>query len=129
MLGAVLQSQAGDGEPSGGHRGIESVGADDLAAVSLDAQRDTSTSTVGLGADAVLRELQVTLSPERLGAIRPLLVAVQCLIGVHCTAPKRQRLRWPRWVGKVRRNFNSWVSTSEDFVYNLSELGVQQAEQ
>ena len=52
MLGAVLQSQAGDGEPSGGHRGIESVGADDLAAVALDAQRDTSTSTVGLGVDA-----------------------------------------------------------------------------
>ena len=55
MLGAVLQSQAGDGEPSGGHRGIESVGADDLAAVALDAQRDTSTSTVGLGVDAVAR--------------------------------------------------------------------------
>ena len=51
MLGAVLQSQAGDGEPSGCHRGIESVGADDLAAVALDAQRDTSTSTVGLGVD------------------------------------------------------------------------------
>ena len=55
MLGAVLQSQAGDGEPSGGHRGIESAGADDLAAVALDAQRDTSTSTVGLGVDAVAR--------------------------------------------------------------------------
>ena len=53
MLGAVLQSQAGDaGEPSGGHRGIESAGADDLAAVALDAQRETSTSTVGLGVDA-----------------------------------------------------------------------------
>ena len=52
MPGAVLQSQAGDREPSGGHRGIESAGADDLAAVALDAQRDTSTSTVGLGADA-----------------------------------------------------------------------------
>ena len=52
MLGAVMQSQAGDGEPSGGHRGIESTGADDLAAVALDAQRDTSTSTVGLGVDA-----------------------------------------------------------------------------
>ena len=51
MLGAVMQSQAGDREPSGGHRGIESVGADDLAAVALDAQRDTSTSTVGLGAN------------------------------------------------------------------------------
>ena len=55
MLGAVLQSQAGDREPSGGHRGIESAGADDLAAVALDAQRDTSTSTVGLGVDAVAR--------------------------------------------------------------------------
>ena len=52
MLGAVMQSQAGDREPSGGHRGIESAGADDLAAVALDAQRDTSTSTVGLGVDA-----------------------------------------------------------------------------
>ena len=52
MLGAVMQSQAGDREPSGGHRGIESVGADDLAAVALDAQRDTSTSTAGLGVDA-----------------------------------------------------------------------------
>ena len=52
MLGAVMQSQAGDREPIGGHRGIESAGADDLAAVALDAQRDTSTSTVGLGADA-----------------------------------------------------------------------------
>ena len=52
MLGAVLQSQAGDGEPSGGHRGIESVDVDDLAAVALNAQRDTSTSTVGLGVDA-----------------------------------------------------------------------------
>ena len=55
MLGAVMQSQAGDREPSGGHRGIESAGADDLAAVALDAQRDTSTSTVGLGANAVAR--------------------------------------------------------------------------
>ena len=52
MLGAVMQSQAGDREPSGGHRGIESAGADDLAAVALDVQRDTSTSTVGLGVDA-----------------------------------------------------------------------------
>ena len=52
MLGAVMQSQAGDREPSGGHRGIESAGADDLAAVALDAQRDTSTSTAGLGVDA-----------------------------------------------------------------------------
>ena len=52
MLGAVMQSQAGDREPSGGHRAIESAGADDLAAVALDAQRDTSTSTVGLGVDA-----------------------------------------------------------------------------
>ena len=51
MLGAIMQSQAGDREPSGGHRGIESVGTDDLAAVALDAQRDTSTSTVGLGAN------------------------------------------------------------------------------
>ena len=55
MLGAVLQSQAGDGEPSGGHRGIESASADDLAAVALDAQRVTSTSTVGLGVDVVAR--------------------------------------------------------------------------
>ena len=51
MLGAVMQSQAGDREPSGGHRGIESAGADDLAAGALDAQRDTSTCTVGLGVD------------------------------------------------------------------------------
>ena len=31
---------------------LSGVGADDLAAVALDAQRDTSTSTVGLGVDA-----------------------------------------------------------------------------
>ena len=74
-----------------------------------------------------LRELRGELSPERLGAIQPLFDAVQCLIGVHCTAPKRQRLRWPRWVANSPRNFNSRVSTSEHFVYNLTELGVQQA--
>ena len=71
MLGAVMQSQAGDGEPSGGHRGIESTGADDLAAVALDAQRDTSTSTVGLGVDAVARTAAYLRLPFLQNALEP----------------------------------------------------------
>ena len=74
-----------------------------------------------------LRELRGTFSPERLGAIQPLLVAVHSLIGEECTAPKRQRLRWPRWVGKGDRNFRTGMSTNEHFVDTLSELRVQQA--
>ena len=72
-----------------------------------------------------LRELRGTFSPERLGAIQPLFDAAQCLIGVHCAAPKRQRLRWSRWVGKGDRNFRMVVFTSEHFVHFLSELRVK----
>ena len=90
MLGAVMQSQAGDGEPSGGHRGTESAGVDDLEAVALDVQRDTSTSSVGFGVDAGARTAG-ELSPERLGAIRPLFDAAHSLIGEQCAGPKRGR--------------------------------------
>ena len=74
-----------------------------------------------------LRELRGTFSPERLGAIQPLFGVWQCLIGVHCHTPKRQRLRWPRSVANSPRSFNSWVLADEHFVSTLSELGVQQA--
>ena len=75
-----------------------------------------------------LRELRGDLSPERLGAIRPLFDAAHSLAGVECAAPKRQRLQWPRWGAKSPRNFNSWVLADEDFVSTLTELRVQQAQ-
>ena len=74
-----------------------------------------------------LRELRCDLSPERLGAIQPLLVAAHSLIGVECAAPKRQRLRWPRWVAKSDAKFISQVLADEECVSNLTELRVQQA--
>ena len=71
-----------------------------------------------------LRELRGELSPERLGAIQPLLVAAHSLIGVECAAPKRQRLRWPRWVANLPAISEWSCPTSEQVVDTFTELGV-----